>query len=291
MMSLTLLVGSLLLSSPVSEDLPPLDRQSEDVHLDFTATAWFPRLIGTYSFGPDGTDLDVETDTDLHDSELSFSGVLDIRFDVWTIRVLGSDFDTSGNGLLDESARVSGVQLAAGSDWSSSYGQWSIATEVDLALWRPFADEPFPWSETGTNASNRNAEGDYLLDFRLSGTAGIRYTHVSQSFRSIAAGVDTDVNAGWTALMFGFMIEVDVDTRPIIPWLQRVEIDAGATISPVIAGGNGYLSGIEANLRAWFTENTALVFGFQLQGTAATSGEYERTGSVMGLLGGLSIQF
>jgi len=291
MMSLTLLVGSLLLSSPVSEDLPPLDRQSEDVHLDFTATAWFPRLIGTYSFGPDGTDLDVETDTDLHDSELSFSGVLDIRFDVWTIRVLGSDFDTSGNGLLDESARVSGVQLAAGSDWSSSYGQWSIATEVDLALWRPFADEPFPWSETGTNASNRNAEGDYLLDFRLSGTAGIRYTHVSQSFRSIAAGVDTDVNAGWTALMFGFMIEVDVDTRPIIPWLQRVEIDAGATISPVIAGGSGYLSGIEANLRAWFTENTALVFGFQLQGTAATSGEYERTGSVMGLLGGLSIQF
>ena len=73
MMSLTLLVGSLLLSSPVSEDLPPLDRQSEDVHLDFTATAWFPRLIGTYSFGPDGTDLDVETDTD-RDRDLNGRG-------------------------------------------------------------------------------------------------------------------------------------------------------------------------------------------------------------------------
>ena len=291
MMSLTLLFGSLLLLTPVSEDLPPLDRQSEDVHLDFTATAWFPRLIGTYSFGPNGTELDVETDTDLHDSELSFNGALDIRFDVWTIRVLGSDFDTSGNGRLDRGARVSGVQLAPGADWSSDYGQWSIATEVDLAIWRPFADRPFPWSEPGTNASNRNAEGDYLLDLRLSGTAGVRYTHVSQSFRSIAEGLDTEVNAGWTALMLGFMIEVEVDTRPIIPWLQRIEIDAGATVSPVIAGGSGYLSGIEANLRAWVTENTALLFGFQLQGTAASSGEYERTGSVMGLLGGLSIQF
>ena len=90
-MSLTLVVGSLLLSTPVSEDLPPLDRESEAVHLDFTASAWFPRLIGTYSFGPDGTELDVETETDLHDSELSFSGALDIRFDAWTIRILGSD--------------------------------------------------------------------------------------------------------------------------------------------------------------------------------------------------------
>ena len=119
MMSLTLLFGSLLLLTPVSEDLPPLDRQSEAVHLDFTATAWFPRLIGTYSFGPNGTELDVETDTDLHDSELSFNGALDIRFDVWTIRVLGSDFDTFGNGRLDRGARVSGVQLAPGVDWSS----------------------------------------------------------------------------------------------------------------------------------------------------------------------------
>ena len=291
MMSLTLLVGSALLSAPVSEDLPPLDRISEEVHLDFTATAWFPRLIGTYAFGPDGTELDVETGTDLHDSELSFSGALEVRFDVWTIRVLGSDFDTSGDGLLDRSATVSGVQLAAGSDWSSSYGQWSIATEVDLAIWRPFADEPFPWSEPGSDTSNRNAEGDYLLDLRLSGNAGIRYTHVSQSFRSIAGGVDTRVNAGWTALTLGVMVEVDVDTRRVIPWLHRLEIDAGATASPVIAGGSGYLSGIEANLRAWITDDTALLFGFMLQGTAATSGEYERTGSVMGLRGGLSIQF
>lgn len=290
-MPLTLLVGSLLLSAPVSEDLPPLDRVGEEVHLDFTATAWFPRLIGTYAFGPAGTDLDVETDTDLHDSELSFSGALDVRFDVWTIRVLGSDFRTSGNGQLDEGARVSGVQLVAGSDWSSSYGQWSIATEIDLAIWRPFADEPFPWSESGGNTSNRNAKGDYLLDLRLSGTAGFRYTNVSQSFRSIAGGVDTEVDAGWTALTLGFMIEVDVDVNPIIPWLRRIEIDAGATISPVIAGGSGHLSGIEANLRAWVTDNTALLFGFRLQGTDASSGEYQRTGSVMGLLGGLTIQF
>ena len=149
MMSLTLLFGSLLLLTPVSEDLPPLDRQSEAVHLDFTATAWFPRLIGTYSFGPNGTELDVETDTDLHDSELSFNGALDIRFDVWTIRVLGSDFDTTGNGRLDRGARVSG------SSWPQ--GRTGRATMVSgrsrpRSTWRSGAPSPtgrFPGANPG----------------------------------------------------------------------------------------------------------------------------------------------
>ena len=49
--------------------------------------------------------------------------------------------------------------------------------------------------------------------------------------------------------------------------------------------------GIEATLRAYLLENTALVFGFRLQGTNASAGEYERNGSVMGLVAGATIRF
>ena len=130
-----------LLQAPPGPPGPPMppadeDRPSEDLRVEIVPTIWFPRMLGSYTIGPEGTSLDVETDTYLHDSELAFQGELDYRFDEWTIRILGSEFSTSGNGILSESARVDGVALAPGDDWESEYAQWSIGIEVDYAFWR-----------------------------------------------------------------------------------------------------------------------------------------------------------
>ena len=267
------------------------DRPSERFELDLTASAWFPRLIGTYSIGPGGTTLDVETDTDLHDAEVAFNGELDLRFGAWTIHVAGSEFSTDGRGTLGSAARVGGVLLPAGSGWSSSYSQWTIEAEADLALWRPFADEPFPWSAEGTRPGNRNPESDYLVDLRVNGRLGYRFTHVRQTFDSPAAGLRSTSNAGWSALVLGVIVDVGIDMRPLIPFLRELEFEAGATASPVIGGGSGYLYGIEATLRGYFTSNAALVFGFRLQGVNASAGDYERSGSVMGLIAGATLRF
>ena len=276
---------------PPEPVLPPPDRPSERFELDLTASAWFPRLIGTYSIGPGGTTLDVETDTDLHDAEVAFNGELDLRFGAWTIHVAGSEFSTDGRGTLDSAARVAGILLPAGSRWSSSYSQWTIEAEADLALWRPFADEPFPWSTEGTRPGNRTPESDYLVDLRVNGRLGYRFTHVRQTFDSSTAGLRSTSNAGWSALVLGVIVDVGIDMRPLIPFLRELEFEAGATASPVIGGGSGYLYGIEATLRGYFTPNTALVFGFRLQGVNASAGDYERNGSVMGLIAGATLRF
>ena len=270
---------------------PEQDRPSEVFELDFTATAWFPRLTGTFSIGPGGTTLDVETDTFLHGSEVAFNGEVDYRVGAWTFHVAGSDFSTNGNGVLESAIRVAGTDLPAGALWSSSYDQWTVEAEADLAIWRPFADEPFPWSSEGDRASNRNQDDDYLVDMRINGRVGYRYTRVRQTFNSSTADLRSTTTAGWSAVVLGVIVDVGIDTRPLIPFLRELEFEAGATASPVIAGGSGYLYGIEATLRAYLLENAALVFGFRLQGTNASAGEYQRDGSVMGLIAGATIRF
>ena len=288
--TVTTLLATCWFQSPEPTTVPP-DRPSEEFELDLTATAWFPRLTGTYSIGPGGDTLDVETDTDIHDSEVAFNGELDLRFGAWTIHVAGSEFSTDGAGSLGTATRVAGVLLPAGSTWSSSYSQWTVEAEADLALWRPFADEPFPWSPEGTRAGNRNDESDYLVDLRVNGRLGYRYTHVRQTFDSSSAGLRSTSNAGWSAIVLGVIVDVGIDTRPLIPFLRELEFEAGATASPVVAGGSGYLYGVEATLRAYLLENAALVFGFRLQGVNATAGDYQRDGSVMGLVTGVTIRF
>jgi len=289
-----LLASTCIQASPAPPSIPdPPDkvRESEDLRIEIIPMAWFPRLLGTYAIGPDGTELDVETDTYLHESELAFSGELDCRFDEWTFRMLGTTFSTSGSGVLEQAARVDGSLLAPGDDWSSEYAQWSIGAELDYALWRPFADRPFSWSDLRDGTANSNAEGDYLVDFRLSPRIGLRYLQVNQTFRSNSGGVDYEHDAGVAALILGALIEVEIDTRPVLPLVRSIAIEAGGTVSPLLAGGSGYLSSIEASLRAYLTPNASIALGFRLQGTSFTSEEYERVGSVMGLVGGVSLRF
>ncbi|MEE2681917.1 MAG: hypothetical protein VX641_06045 [Planctomycetota bacterium] len=287
---LSIIVFCLLLTAAQAEEIPA-DRPSEAFELDFTATAWFPRLTGTFAIGPGGTTLDVETDTFLHGSEVAFNGEADLRSGAWTFHIAGSEFSTSGNGVLDESIRVAGVDLIAGSLWRSSYDQWTIEAEADLAIWRPFADEPFPWSSDNQRSTNLNQDGDYLVDLRINGRLGYRYTHVRQTFDSSTANLRSTSTAGWSAVVLGIIVDAGIDTRPLIPFLRELEFEAGASASPVVGGGSGYLFGVQATLRAYLFENAALVFGFRLQGTNASAGEYDRNGSVMGLVAGATIRF
>lgn len=287
----TILLLTTVFQAPPAPPIEDDGRASEDLRVEIVPTVWFPRLIGTYEIGPDGTELDVETDTDLHDSELAFSGELDYRFDEWTFRILGSTFSTSGSGSLETSARVDGVVLGPGDDWSSEYDQWSIGAEIDWALWRPFADRPFPWSDPGTAAGNVDPEGDYLVDLRIAPRVGFRYLELRQTFVSRSAGVDYLFDGSVAALVLGVIVDVRIDTRSLCSWLPEVSIEAGATASPLLAGGSGYLSSIEATLRGHLDGPVSLLFGFRLQGTSFTSEEYRRVGSVMGVLGGVAIEF
>lgn len=286
-----LLLAPLVLAQAPEPPIGVEDRPSEDFQLEITTTAWFPRLLGTYSIGPDGTSLDVETDTYLHDSEVVFMGQMDVRFDVWTIRVIGEEFSTSGSGVLRDAARVAGMNLPAGSSWQSDYSQWSVGTELEVAIWRPFADEPFPWSSGAVRSDNRDIDGDYLVDLRISGRAGVRFQHVRQDFDSSSVGLSVSERAGWSAIVLGMMVEVGIDTRPVLPILEEIAIKSGVTVSPIVGGGSGWMYSVEASIRGYVTPSAALTFGFRLQGTNATSDQYQRNGSIMGLVAGASFKF
>jgi len=267
------------------------DRPGESFRLEITTTAWFPRMLGTYAIGPDGTELDVETDTYMHDSETVFMGELEVATGPWRFRLTGEEFSTSGSGLLSSPAIVAGTNLPTGSDWSSEYEQWSLAGEVDLAIWRPFADEPFPWSSGSTNEGNRNSEGGYLVDLAICGRLGFRFQHVRQTFESSTAGLQVEERADWSGIVLGMIVGVGIDTRPILPFMRELAIESGVTVSPIVAGGSGWMYSVEATMRGYLTPNAALTFGFRLQGTNASADQYQRNGSIMGLVAGFTLRF
>ena len=164
----------------------------------------------------DGTELDVETDTYLHDSELAFSGELDYRFDEWTFRVLGTTFSTSGEGVLDQAARVDGVVLAPGDDWSSSTHSGPSARNSITRSSAPSPTAPFPGASPG-RFWERRSRG--RLPARLPPQSSPRFplSPTVQTFVSTSGGVDYEHDGGVAALILGALIEVEIDTRPVLP--------------------------------------------------------------------------
>jgi hypothetical protein len=273
MMLISLLFVTMCSAAPPVLHEPDLTGETEvEIEIDAAPAVWFARLVGDYSFGPNGTLLDVETDTDLHDSEVVFTGALSFRRDDWTLRILGEHFSTSGIGNLAHSARVASVELPRGASWASRFETYSAAAELEYAFWQPY-------------------QSTDSADLRLSARGGVVFQHIEQTFDATDFGLSADGEANVVALALGLSLAVEFDTTELIPGIDAVSIDAGFIAGPIIAGGSGYLGSLQANLRAHFTPQAALTFGFRLQGTDVTAETYHQRGSLMGVLAGVTFEF
>lgn len=272
-------------SSALAQETPaqPTATTSSEFRLDVNLDAWFPRLVGDVALVPGGPQVDVE-DLDLHDSEVIFSGNGRVGWDRWFVNVSGFAFDTDGQ---------TGT-AATSADW------WSISADVGFALWTPFDDRHFPWSDPSPRQDNIAGDGAQRLSLAVAPTLGITYDDIDLESTTLATGAANEIDGSWIGVRVGVALGVRLHTRDLVGFLDRIEIGTALSVGPTFgasgdADGVGSLWVIDAGARIFFTPNIGAHIGYRL-----VDGDFdeERIGlsstadvGLQGLLAGLTIHF
>lgn len=281
--------------APAPRELPPLPRPSEGLHFRFTADAWFPRLEGTASNG--GAELEFG-DADgalsglgLDDSEVAFDGVGEIRSGPWSVQLSGFDFSTNGSSTATSAFSWGGVFVPAGGAVSSSFDLASVAVEPGFLLWRPLADQPWPWSDVKRNDGNVAPNGDYRADLRFTPIAGARWLGIEQTLESFSTGGEASYDGDWLALYGGLRVELALRIPEEVPFLERIVFGGSAGFGGVVSGGSGTYWQVRAGIEIYPVANVAFTAGYQLIDVDANDGDFEFDGGPQGLWVGMTIAF
>ncbi len=256
--------------------------------LDFTADAWFPRLVGdVHSAG--GANRNVK-DLDFSDSEFAPSLQGRASWDRWFVYANGFSFDTESNYTVTNSAD----SFAASFDW------WSVSAELGYALYTPFADQVVPWGEASFDryGGNVNSNGDYITDLRLSPTLGVSYNDLELNDRNVTQMTARDAQGGWIAPMFGGELQLWLRPGSDFAFLKAIVIEASMSGGPLFgisgdADSSGFVYSIEAGARFMVHDNVGVHIGYRLMdGEFDTSdGRDDLAVSLQGLLIGVAIRF
>lgn len=281
------------IAQPIADDapraLPDPPRPSEGIHFRLTADAWFPRLDGTTSNG--GASIDLGDGLDLEDTEPTIDGVAEFRWNRWQLAISGFAFGTNGTVQASEPLSWGGVAVATGDSVNSSFDLDSAAFEAGYALWRPLADQPWPWSETVRNVRNTAPNGDYRGDLSFVPFAGGRWFGIDQDLRNATTGASADFSSSWLALYGGLRLELAIRMPKEVPFLDRLVIGASGAFGGVVAGGSGTYYQVRAGLDLYITHNIAISGGYQLIELDADEDAFELDGGLQGLWVGATVWF
>ena len=227
-----------------------------------------------------GVKTDV-SDLDLNGSEVVFSGAARVTWDRCFVNVSGFSFDTDGN--------TPGFRTSA--SW------WDVSVDVGYALWRPFNDQPTPWSGVRHWEGNEAKDGGYRFELAIAPTLGFSWDDASVSVDSVGAGPSTSIDGGWAAIRFGGEFVATLHTKDVVGFLQSIDIYADFSAGPSFgvsgdADGTGLYVMLEAGGRIFFTPNIAAHLGYRLTDGDfdVSSGDQANIG-LQGLFAGATIRF
>ncbi|MFO0872794.1 MAG: hypothetical protein U0575_02325 [Phycisphaerales bacterium] len=271
-------------------DLPELPRPSERLHFRFTADAWFPRLDGNTRYG--GATFDLGDQFDLNNSEAIFDGFAQLNWQRWELSLSGFSFSTNGNAVAGAPFVWGDVSASTGDALQSSFSLDSVAFEVGYALFRPLADQPWPWSERVRNERNTvPGTDDYRGDLSFVPYIGARWFDIDQSLLDAANGDSARYSSNWLAAYAGLRLELSIRMPKQVPFLDRLVISAGGAYGGVFAGGDGSYLQVRAGLDLYFTPNLALSAGYQLIELNADDDSFTFDGGLQGVWVGATLWF
>ena len=213
--------------------------------------------------------------------EVVFSGAARVTWDRCFVNVSGFSFDTDGN--------TPGFRTSA--SW------WDVSVDVGYALWRPFNDQPTPWSGVRHWEGNEAKDGGYRFELAIAPTLGFSWDDASVSVDSVGAGPSTSIDGGWAAIRFGGEFVATLHTKDVVGFLQSIDIYADFSAGPSFgvsgdADGTGLYVMLEAGGRIFFTPNIAAHLGYRLTDGDfdVSSGDQANIG-LQGLFAGATIRF
>lgn len=258
------------------------------------AGAWIARLTGTTRVGAGGTTFQLNEELAVGGQSVGVAGEFAVTVDRWRFGGIGLAISESAT----ERAPVGGVYgttvIAPGSTIRGDYSLWMVGGEAGYTLWRPFADEPWPWSSAGANrqtattAIGRN--GHPLFDLRLVVLAGGLAMGYDQTLTNVGTGSTSGFSKTVGAIYGGGGAEFDLGMDGRIPFLQDIRLYAYAGVGPTIPDGETIWM-VRVGLAAMLTNNIGVEFGYRLYDFNLQSGPSEVDAGVRGIFAALAVKF
>jgi hypothetical protein len=282
--ALSALAGSAVwaVPPPAAVDPPP----APSLEFELLAGAWLPRLNGDVSEGSGAPDINLEDNLGLDDQEAAPNLELTIRTsEIWELILSGFDFSTESSGYFSGSASFGSVVLNDGDPFEADFDITSVAAEVAVALYRPFADG----SKRAERMDNRTTDGRYIADLRVSPMFGLRYLDVDQKLT--ASGVSETTGGEWLAVLLGADFTLEYRPRERLPWLDMFGLQASLSVGPAFGGDDGVAWQVRGGLTFQFTEHVGLLVGYRLIELDVENDDYSFNGGLQGLFLAGSFRF
>ncbi len=273
---------------PAGSDQPPLPQQpmrQQSLEVSLLAGAWLPRLVGTTALG--GNPIRVNDQFDLNDNEPTLNLELTIRKDeIWELWFGGFGFSTGVTAAFQGGTKTFGsLVLNTGDLYTASLDMTSVATDLSVAVWRPYADG----HSRAMGARNRTWDGHYIADLRFSPQFGMRYVDVDQSVTT--AGGTENTGGEWLAVYAGLMLELNYRPEERIGGLALLRIQAAFAAGPAFGGDGGGMWQVRAGITVHFTEMFGVMIGYRLVELNVDNGPYTLNGGLQGLFLAGSLRF
>ena len=264
---------------------PLFQLEGEPVRLDLTAGAWLARLRGNVAFGPASTtQVDVNDTYGLDGYEGAFQGDLSLRWKNWTLRFTGSEFSTDATQAATAAGAFGSTTFAVGNTLQSKFSFYSWGIDVQSWVWRPLSQQQFPWQAAVPNE-------DLGGDLQIVAIVGGRGFGVNQQVTNATSASSSTYDSTFGTVIVGGGVDLLVDLRGRVSFLDRLEFSATGTWGPAWPGDGCSETEIRAALTAWLCGNAGVFFGYRYTDLELTQGGYAFSGNIAGLIVGGSIRY
>ena len=255
------------------------------LEVSFLAGVWLPRMVGNVALG--GGEIKVNDEFELNRSEATLNLELAVRkHDTWELWFGGFDFSSSTAGLFRGDGHSFGsLVLNNGDQYASDFEMTSIAADLSVTVWRPFADG----HSHQQGAANRTWNGRYVADLRFCPQFGMRYVDVDHTVTT--AGGTERTGGEWLAVYAGLLMEMDYRPRERTSWLALLRIQGSFAAGPALGGDGGSMWQVRASATIQFTEAFGFMFGYRLVELNVDNGSYTLDGGLQGLFVAGSLKF
>ncbi len=266
----------------------------EGVGLTADVGVWVPRLTGTAQVGAGGTQFALNTDLAVGDDTAGVAGEFAVSTGRWRFGGLGFAVSESGTDDARVGGAFGGVGISAGDTISGSYSAWMAGAEVAYQLWRPFADEPWPWDGAGSNRAQAGSilgsNGRPLFDVQLLVLGGALAFHYEQELTNDTAGGTGSFERTIAAPYAGAGLDMRIGLDGRVPLVQDVRVYAMAGAGPSIPDAE-IVWMVRIGIAAMVDTNIGVEFGYRLFDFDLSDGPSQVDAGIRGIFGAVSIRF
>ena len=114
---------------------------------------------------------------------------------------------------------------------------------------------------------------------------------IDQSLTNAATGSSSSFNETFGTAYAGGGFKILFDTREVLGFIKRFDVDVGIEAGPVWPGDGGLFMQINATGTAWLNNNVGVYFGYENLRQNVNTNDYELNSYIGGLIMGLSVKF